>query len=49
MNHVDIDMIELYESSSLSSELVVDRIEISIRGQDQSDFREAILKDLMWF
>jgi len=47
MNHVDIDMIELYESFNLGSELMVDLIEISIRGQDQSDFREAIVKDLL--
>ena len=47
MNHVDIDMIELYESFNLGSELVVDLIEISIQGQDQSDFREAIVKDLL--
>ena len=30
-----------------SGELMVDLIETPIRGQDQSDFREAILKDLM--
>ena len=46
MNHVDIDMIELYESFNLGSELMLDLIEISIRGQDQSDFSEAIVKDL---
>ena len=40
-------MIELYESFDLGSELMVDLIEISILGQDQSDFREAIVKDLL--
>ena len=47
MNHVDIYMIELYESFNLGSELMVDLIEISIRGQGQFDFREAIVKDLL--
>ena len=30
-----------------SGELIVDLIETPIRGQDQSDFREAIAKDLL--
>ena len=30
MSHVDIDMIELYESFNLGSELMVDLIEISM-------------------
>ena len=47
MNYVDIDMIEIYDFFNLVSELIVDLLEISSRGQNQSDFREGVVKDLL--